>query len=295
MYLRVKEFTGSKPILYGQTSVRTPYGCTITEGDILPDALGKKTIPEGMFLVGIGSTVRFLPRAKAKTAVATNSAAITLTSPSMLFKVGDVVTNVAGYAEVTFGGTIGSGDVFTLQIAGVNYSTTSGGTTAAAVAAVYVTDNATALLAAGVTVTQKASTGTVILRANDAYPINTYASNGTASISVNTTDAGHLGDMVIPLGTISSIAAPNAAGERVITLAANAAYALPAGSNIGVAVDTYLGIYPYNLDLSEQPMEHIAPICEADGVYEQNLPYCDAQLKRRFRDLRINKRFYKSI
>jgi hypothetical protein len=295
MYLRVKEFVNSKPILFGQNMVRTPYGVTITEADIVADALGKKSVPEGSFIVGVGSATRFLPRAKSKNAVATNSPTVTVTAPSMHFKVGDVLYNVAGYAEVTFGGTIASGDVFTLEIAGVNYSFTSGSNTAAAIAAGQVTDNAAALLAAGVTITQKASTGTLIIRANDSYTINTYCSSGAATATVNTTEAGYLGDMVLPLGTILSIGSVNAAGERAITLAANAAYALPAGSNIGVKVNKYLGIYPYNLDLSEEPMAHLAPICEADGVYEQNLPYIDLQLKRRFSDLRIDKRFYRAI
>lgn len=296
MWLKIKEYTHVKPILYGQNVVRTPFGVNIREQDVLSDINSKKAIPEGMFLVNVGQTVRFLPRAKAKTAVATNAATITLKAPCMNFKTGDVLYAVAGYAEVTFSGTIVEDDVFTLRIGGTSYSTTAGSSpTGATVAAGFVTDNAAALAELGITVAQKGSTATLTIKATDAHALQVASSSGAATILVNSTEAGFLGDNITPLGTILSIGAVNAVGERVVTLAANAAYTVPAGCAIGTAVDTYLGIYPFNLDLTEQPQEHIAPVCEADGVYEQNLPYCDLQLKRAFSDLRINKRFYQNV
>jgi hypothetical protein len=296
MYLKIKEFTGDKPILFGQTNYRAPFGVVIAEQDILADINAMKTIPEGMFVVEVGDKARFLPRAITKNAIATNSPTITLKSPCQTFKVGDVLYQVAGYAEVTFGGTVAQNDVITLKIGDANYSVTAGSSpTGATVAAAFVTDHATALLAKGATISQKGSTATLVIKATDALELGYAASSGAISVTVNTSTPGFLGDNILPLGTISSIAAVNTSGERVVTLAGNAAYTVPANCRIGVSVNKYLGIYPFKLDFTETPMSHLAPIAECDGVYEQNLPYIDSQLKRVFSDLRINKRFYKSI
>lgn len=295
MWLKIKEYYNGKPILFGQNSVRTPYGVTMTDANVLANSEGKKLIPEGSFIVSVGDSIRFLPRAKVKTAVTTAQAAITVKSPSFSFKTGDVLYAVAGYAEVTIGGTVAEDDVLTIKINGVNYSVTAGSAVNATEAAAWITANSSDLTDAGITATQKGSSATIILHADNAYSIHTYSTNGETVFSVNTTEQGYLGDALMPVGTISAIGAANADGERVITLAANAAYALPANSNVGVVVDKFIGIYPHHLDFTDTPMEHIAPICEADGVYEQNLPYVDMQLKRQFRDLRIDKRFYKNV
>lgn len=293
MYLKIKEFSGDKPILYGQTNYRAPYGVVIAERDILADYNSMKTIPEGMFVVYVGESARFLPRAITKNAIATNSPTITLKSPCQTFKTGDVIYHQAGFAEVTFGGTIAQNDVISLRIGKTNYSITAGSSpTGATVAAAFVTDHAATLAALGVTIAQKGSTASLTIKATDSHELAYATSNGATTVTVNTTDPGYLGDAVLPLGTIQSIGAVNSSGERVVTLAGNAAYTVPANCRIGVAVDKYLGIYPYKLDFTEMPLNHLAPVAECDGVYEQNLPYCDAQLKRVFSDLRINKRFY---
>ncbi len=82
--------------------------------------------------------------------------------------------------------------------------------------------------------------------------------------------------------------------SRVITLAGNAAYAIPAGVPIGTKVNMHLGIYPDPLDFTDEPLMHLAPIAQADGVYERNLPYIDEQLKRIYSDLNIKKYFYRA-
>lgn len=295
MYLKIKKYNNGKPIIYGLDRFSAPFGVNMAAADILPASDYKQEIPEGMFVVQVGAKARFLPRAKTKFAVATNSANVTLKAPCFSFAVGDVLYAKACFAEVAFNGSYATGDVVTLVIDGVSYSATVGATqTGAGAAAAFVSANSAALLTAGVTVAAKGSTNTITLIGTDAYSIAAYASAGGASIQVNTTDAGYLGDHPVPLGTILSIAAASSVDEsRVVTLAANAAYALPAGVSVGVTVDKFLGIYPDPLDFTDEAVWHIAPIYEANGVYESNLPYVDGQVKRNLSLLNINKYFYK--
>lgn len=296
MYLKIKKFTNGKPIIYGSNVMRSPYGVNMSRDVVLIDNDGYRLVTEGSFIVGVGSDIRFLPRTKLKTASATNAATITLKAPSYTFKVGDVLYPMAAFGTLVFSGTsVANTDVFTARINGVNYAITSSGTTAASNAAQFVADNGTALAAAGITATQRGSTATVDLYADNSYKVVTSVTNGATTLVFNSSDPGYFGDRITPLGTILSIAAPNADGERVVTLAANAAYVVPANTSIGVVVDEYIGIYPDPLDFTEEMAIHLAPIAECDGVYEQNLPYVDNQIKRVFGDLRINKRFYRAI
>lgn len=292
MYLTVKHFQAEKPILYGLNNMRAPYGVSITNDLVQANAEGNKEVPEGSFLVSdTAGKVRFLPRTRLKAATATNSTAVSLKTPSFSFKTGDVLY---GYSEgtVTLSGTIASGNIVTIEVNNVAYSVAATDTSLATTAAAFVTANAAAMLTAGITVAQVGSTATLSLMGNDSYKVRTACSVGTCSVTFNGED-GYLGRGITPLGTIASIGAANAAGERVVTLASNASTVLPINTIVGVKVEKYLGIYPDALDLTKSPVEHLAPIVEADGVYESNLPYVDLQLKREFDSLRINKYFYK--
>lgn len=288
MFLKVKEYDNGKPIIFGLNAMRTPYSVAVKATDVLTSFDSRKVVPEGSFVVSIGNEIRFLPRTRLKLATATNTNTVTLKAPCASFKVGDVLRAMAGYAVLIVDGTPATNDVVTLRINGVNYSVTVGATqTVAAVAALLA-----ALVIPDVTLTQVGSTGRVIVTAKDSYKIDVLSSSNAMAVRINTTDPGYLGDCILPLGTISSIAAPNPAGERVVTLAGNSAYVLPVDSPIGVTVDKFLGIYPEQLDLTELPVEHIAPIYHADGVYENNLPYIDNQVKRTLHGLNIEKKFY---
>lgn len=295
MYLTVKKYDNGKPILYGLNSMRAPFGASVKSADLQADIDGQKTVPEGSFLVAVEDKVRFLPRARAATAVVTTLPTVTLKGTSQNFLPGDVLHVVAGYAEVTFSGTIAAADTVALKIGDSIYAVTSAGTTFPALVTAFIAANSAALLAQGITVTQKGSSGTMVIVSDDSHSINYSASNGATIVTINSTEAGFLGDNIIPLGTIASVGAIAANGQRVVTLLSNAAYNVPVSVSIGVMVKEFLGIYNLPVDLTLSPREHIAPIVEADGVYEQNLPYIDAQLKRRFANLRIFKRFYKSV
>lgn len=294
MFLTVKHYSNGKPIIYGLNSMKSPFSGIIEAADIQADATGRKKVSEGMFLVGVGSKMRFLPRTRIKTAITTANNTVTLKSPSFSFLVGDVLYGKSGHAKVNLVGTPTAGDIITLRIDDTNYSTTVPATpTLTSTAAQVVTNNAAALLAdKGVTIT--ASAGTINVLGTDSHSISVHSSAGALQLLVSTTLPGYLGDAVLPLGTILSIGTANAEGERVVTLAANAAYGLPADAVVGVTVneDGYLGIYPDPLDFTDLPREAVAPIYGADGVYEKNLPYIDKQLKREFYQLNIKKRFY---
>jgi hypothetical protein len=302
-YIKIKKFNNGKPIMFGLNRIATPYSVSAKATEVLSNADGYKLVTEGSFVSLVGSATRFLPRTRVKgtyasdvSGTATNALTLTLKAPSFSFKVGDVLYPLGGYAEATFAGTFTAADVYTLRINGQNYSVTAPATpTAANVAAAFVTANAAALLVLGITVAQRGSTGTLSIFATDSYPIQAMSSTGAVTIAINTSESGYLGDYLSPIGTIASIGNANAAGERVITLAANAAYVVPANVPVGVLVDKHLGIYPEPLDLTEEIIQHIAPIAEADGVYEQNLPYIDEQLKRIYATLYINKRFAKIV
>ena len=297
-YLKVKAYDTGKPILFGLNCMRSPFSVGIKAADILPDIDGKKNITEGSFVVAIGSTVRFLPRTRIAAVTALNSTQVTLKSPSFAFKVGDVLKAQSGFGTLRVQGVPAVGDILTIQIGGVSYSSVATVTqnTAGKLLTLWISDNNTALLAAGITVTQRGVESELVsIVANDSFAINTQSTGATLSARLESTTTGFLGSSLVPLGTIVSIAAANAAGDRVATLAANAGYVLPINSRVGVDVDKFLGIYPEQLDLSEIPVQHIAPIYHADGVYENNLPYVDSQIKRELVGLNINKRFYRNV
>lgn len=287
MFLKVKEYDNGKPIIFGLNAMRTPFSVAVKAIDLEANADARKVVPEGSFVVSVGGNIRFLPRTRLKLATDTASPAVTLKTPSASFKVGDVLKAVAGYAELHISGTATGGDIVTLRVNGVNYSVTVGTATPVATAALVA-----ALAIPDVTLTHDGTTGKVVMVAKDSYKLDVTSSAAALSARIVSTDPGYFGDALLPLGSIQSIAAANPAGERVVTLAGNAAYVLPENTPIGIDVDKFLGIYPEQLDLTELPVEHIAPIYHADGVYQDNLPYIDNQVKRILHGLNINKKFY---
>lgn len=297
MFLKVTSYDNGKPILFGLNCMRTPFSIAVKAADILPDSNNKKVVYEGSFIVEVNGEIRFLPRTRVKNAVATNSPTITLKMPCNSFKVGDVLKAQAGFGTLVFDGTIATGNIVTVAFDGVNYSSTatSGQDTPGKMLTKWIADNNAALTTAGITVTQRgadANMATVVARDSLKVDVNTTGVGQLARLV--STEAGYLGGCIVPLGTISSIAAAAPNGERVVTLSANAAYALPAETPVGVDVNKFLGIYNEQLDLTELPVEHLAPIYHADGVYENNLPYIDKQIKRVLHGLNINKKFYKN-
>lgn len=288
-FLKITSYGGDKAILFGSTNMSTPNSVSISATDVLANYKSEKYVPEGMFIADVAGTIRTLPRTKTKLATATNSRLVSLKAPCFNFKVGDVLKVIGGYAEILISGTVATGNVITVRTNNASYSVTIGGTQTAAAAAALVAG----LTIPGVTLAQVGSTGKVALFSIDSYKLDVSAT-GEIGISVATTEAGYFGDMVTPLGTIESIAAPNANDERVVTLVANATAVVPVGVSVGVDTNKVLGVFPNSLDLTETPVLHIAPYLMADGVYENNLPYVDGSIKRALPRLNIQKKFYQA-
>lgn len=291
MYLTsTKIVKQGKAIIYNAAAKKVAVdGVELKPTDLQLNTEGLAVAPEGSFIATVGSTegsltARFLPRTRLNAATATNSPTISLKSPCSQFKVGDVLFAKHSYALVKFIGTFATGDTITARIGRVTYSATVGATqTGAGAVADFITANAAALLTAGITIAQVSSTAAATIYANDSYDVYFTSSGAASQIVVNTTEAGFLGNNLTPLGTILAIGAENATtGVRSVTLAANAAQALPINTIVGTDVYEVLGLYPDPVDLTNEPVRHFAVISEIAGIYENNLPYIDKQLKRRF-------------
>jgi hypothetical protein len=290
MYLTNQKFIkNGKAIIYSAAPKKVAIdGVELFPTDLQLNTEGLAVAPEGSFIATTGTQgslrARFLPRTRLAAATLTNSATIQLVAPCAQFKVGDVLYAKHSYAKVKFIGTFATGDIITARIADVTYSATVGSTqTGAGALADFITANGAALLTAGITIAQISSTAAADVYATDSYDIY-FATNGAAgTVVVETTEAGYLGNNLTPLGTILAIANEDPTTfVRVVTLAANAAQALPVGTIVGIDVVEVLGLYPDPVDLTNEPVRHFAVISEVAGIYQNNLPYIDNQLKRLF-------------
>lgn len=291
MYLTTQKFIrNGKAIIYNAAAKKVAIdGVELFPTDLLLNSEGLAVAPEGSFVAHVGTNVgslaaRFLPRTRLAAATATNSPTVQIKYPNAQFKVGDVLYAKHCHAKVKFIGTFQTGDVITARLGGVTYSATVGATqTGAGAAADFATANGSALLAANITYTQVGSTAVAHIYADDSYDIFFSTSGAGGQIVVETTETGYLGNNLTPLGTILAISNENPTTKvRTVTLAANAAYALPAEAIVGIDVAEVLGIYPDPVDLTNEPVRQFAIISEIAGVYQNNLPYIDRQLKRLF-------------
>lgn len=290
MYLKTESYLGGKPILFGQTASRTPYSVAVKASDILPDANGKRLVPEGSFVVSIKGEIRFLPRARVVGNLNSASPNITVASPCSFFKPGDDIFLYFG-AGIQFSGTPVAGDVVFLNIGGLYQEiTATEGMTLLQLCQAIASLNFPGY---GLGVS---NVGRVNIQGTDHFAVTV----GLKTQSINSTLLGY----TVPdktsrykdfsrVMTIDSISSPNNQGNRVITLTQNSFFTttLP-GQVIGVPVDKFIGIYPEPLDFTKEPVKHIAPIYHADGVYEKNLPYIDGSIKLELPGLNIEKRFY---
>lgn len=289
-YLTTQTFTRQgRAIIYNASAKKVAIiGVEIKSVDVLRNTAGLVVVPEGSFIAHTGTAgnlaARFLPRTRLAAPVLTNSAVISLVAPNAQFKVGDVLFAKHCYARVKFTGTYATDDVITARIAGVTYSAVVGATqTGAGAIVAFVAANASALLARGITFAQIGSTAAATIYATDSHAIYFDSSSASSAIVVDTTEVGFLGDNLTPLGTVLALSAENPTTfVRTVTLAANAAYALPIGAIVGINTVEILGLYPDPVDLTNEPVRHFAVISEIAGIYQNNLPYVDLHLKRLF-------------
>lgn len=289
MYLTTQKFIhNGKAIIFNAAAKKVAIdGVEIKSVDVLLNSEGLAIVPEGSFIAHVGVadslTARFLPRTRLSAPTLTSSATVSLQAPCSQFKVGDTLYAKHSYALVKFIGTFATGDIVTARLGNVTYSSTVGtAQTGSGVLADFITANAAALLVANITLAQVASTASATIYANDSYDVYFSTSSAAAQIVVETTEAGFLGNNLTPLGTILAISGEDSSRVRIVTLAANATQALPINTIVGIDVVEVIGLYPDAVDLTGEPVRHFAVISEIAGIYQNNLPYIDKQLKRLF-------------
>ena len=64
-YLKIKKYSNGKPIIFGLSTMSTPYSVSVRKADVQQDKDGYYTVPEGSFVVSIAGQARFLPRSRA--------------------------------------------------------------------------------------------------------------------------------------------------------------------------------------------------------------------------------------
>jgi len=257
---------------YGNT---VGHNISITNANIQADADGKKSIKEGMFVSKVGSTYRYLPRARVTTATTTGAATIVCT-PCNIFAASDVLYVVEPTATATITGTVAISDTVTVTIGGIAVLSTATTTVLAdLIALVAANINASAGLAGSISAV--VSGGIIYLYAVDGVsrPTLTIAKVGsgiTVAVSAAALDYG------ATLGTVSAI---NVA-TNTVTLVSNCAAIVPVGGHIGVKVAEVYGLDPHQRDYTIQSTQAFGVINISNGVRENILPYIDGDLKRRF-------------
>ena len=293
MYLRTKSYGEGQPILFGSNARRTPFSVALKAEDVLADSNGKKYVPEGAFIADINGEIRILPRTRIVGNLNATSNLLTIKSPCMSFKPGDELYLYGGLS-ILLTGTPVEGDTIFIRINKTLQSITVG-----ASPTLLGVCNAIAALSFPGVVLAVNNVGRIAIQSTDyfsiAVTVRTASINSTLTATSSTNNTGYSSGSypARPFGTIQSIGSPNNNGERVVTLTDNSTLTTTLPNQlVGVAVDKLLGVYPDPLDFTDTPVIHLSPVFHADGVYESNLPYCDAQIKRELHGLNINKKFY---
>lgn len=282
-----------KPIFYNLNHHKTPYTVDVYGTDILADENGDKQLPPGMFVVKIAEVARFLARSTVATAFSTSSTSGKLNTPFQTFKVNDVLHLVEPFGTIALGGTYLNTEIVKVTIGGYVLNVVTGSTDNAVIgntvaAAINANPSIYALVRA---ISDNA--GTIYLYGRDGITAHTLvvaarnaADSGASAAGTATASASTLTVSNTAIGTITAIAT-----DGTVTLAANAGINVPVGARVGVRFTQALGLYGHSIDFKVKPVNTIAPVVEATGVYETNLPYIDEDLRRRFPQLLINKKF----
>lgn len=252
---------------------------------ITPNATGEKLISAGTFVASVDDVIRFLPRAKVTTAFGTGSTTGVVT-PSQVFVAGDVLSVVEPQATVTIGGTVAADDTVTITIDNKEITVTATTTTLADLVALAVTAINTNPITKDI-VKAISSGGVIYLYAIDGISTYTIAvakvgTNVTVAVGGSATKFAY-----VSVGTVSSVAPTTG----TITLTGNASVVVPIGANIGVRVDTVLGLDNHDREFNYQVVQHFGLYTGSDGVKENLLPYIDGDLKRRFNRINFNTKF----
>jgi hypothetical protein len=242
------------------------HSITILQNTIYPNALGKRSLPAGQWVAKQGNAFRFLPHAKVETAIATSSPSVVLSNFNV-FKPGDVIRSLLPQSILTLSGSFVVGSTIALTVAGRTSTLTPGQTVLANVAS-----TTASLINSDPVLSQlvwAVSAGALVyIYGNDGLT-NWDISVSVAGGGAGALDVANLTLPATPIGTVQSINPTNS----TITLSANAGLAAPAGSCIGVVVDSVIGIHGHSIDMTYQERRAFAVCDSSPGVYLGSLPY----------------------
>jgi hypothetical protein len=290
----IVSYSNSKPILYGAQLLDAVVAVNVTSESLLPSFNGRKQLDAGMFCAATARGGVLLPRTRLAEPVASNANTIKLKKPNSQILPSTLLW-VLGYATLTFP-TATSGTnfhfFFNRQLITVPGQADGGATAAYVVAQA----EALGLTALGFTPRRVGSTAEVELFATDSWSLE-----APLTVTVKTTIPGYFGYYPVPLGTTSAVSTVDSNDIRTYTLTGTngTGVVLPANTIVTEKVFEFLGIHISEIDVtSDAPPSgtefSIAPIRLASGVYENNLPYMDEEIRRDkyLAQLAINKFFY---
>lgn len=233
---------------------------------------GRRTVPEGLFVAEVGNTVRFLPRAKVTSAIASTGTTFRM-SPYNIFAPGDVLYVNDPYVVLT---VTASAATQTQTV------TLSGRTATATVTTNNTTTSATEVAAA---INNAPYVNGQVYAISSANLVYIFSRNGITNIPITeggtvtaTLSASILTVNQTAIGTIVNID-PN---TGTVTLAANSTVDVPIGVGIGVPVGNILGLHVHSVDYMLATSRSLALYTQAAGVRIQYLPYYDGLIKDQF-------------
>ncbi|CAM6006650.1 unnamed protein product [Sphagnum balticum] len=236
---------------------------------------GTIAVDAGLFVgLDISSNMRFLPRAKLLTNIATSTNIITVTVP-YVFIPGDVLYLVEPYTVLAITAAAVSATV-SITVQGVTVSITStDGTVATTGTLLSTAINASIGLSPFVYALDDGA-GNVYIFSKDGKTEYAISKAGTATSALSSTT---IAPNNTAFGTISGYNYAN--GQ--ITLTANAAFALPANANIGVQMQYIYGLSNHSFDFSLYPTYIIELYTESPAVRIQHLPHFDGNIRDIFK------------
>lgn len=271
-------YTVSKPV-FKSSKMHSTVSVRVAREAISRDSAGKYTIPAGVFYASIGGEDRPLARDYVTAAATTSQAYLEVSHPE-LFKAGDVLYHQESTNSVTLGGTWIAGETLGLQINDRFLSFTVTQTTGAGVATE---------LAAFINASLFAQD--LILRAQAVGAVVNLYTSGAATLAVSEasasgTIAAGAASFVTTYPLIGTISAVDFDNSR-LTLAANAAVAVPLGAAIGPRVEYIYGIHGQPISLDDGRLVQNVGVYNEGDLYRAGLVYWDNLLKERFPQLTV--------
>lgn len=269
-----------------------PHSITIDKSRIQPDQKGRFTVLANTWIAEITpGYFGVLPRATVTQGFTTTLPTGKVNDCWRYLKAGDPLYVIEPYVELTVSAGWAANDTVTINLDGNTANMIINGV------AGILPANIAAEIAAFINTHPMISTLVTAVAAADkvyvygknpvATPITITASTAGAGDATITAPAGATAlRPMVSIGTISRID-----HDGTITLAANAAAAVPVGGHVGMPVVKVFGIYDIDLDMTYLDRYALSPTSEAHGVYEAALPYCDELLKKEFDALNICLKF----